>query len=169
MTYDRPDDRDPARASASVTRTDLPQQTEFRLVASPPGTPAGGTPDGAAPDGQRAPTQPVPVVPAPAPARPAPAGPGQPAPGRSARASADSDEDPIPSGMEELQAGWQRVKAAFVDNPRGAVAEAAVLADEAAEALAAALRERRRCAVPCCATRRCLRALPATPATELRR
>jgi hypothetical protein len=53
------------------------------------------------------------------------------------------DDEPLLSGVEELRAGWQRVRIAFVDNPRGAVAEAAGLTDEAAEALAAALRERR--------------------------
>ena len=53
------------------------------------------------------------------------------------------DDEPLLSGMEELRAGWQRARIAFVDNPRGAVAEAAGLADEAAEALAAALRGRR--------------------------
>jgi hypothetical protein len=53
------------------------------------------------------------------------------------------DDEPLLSGVEELRAGWQRARTSFVDNPRGAVAEAAGLADEAAEALAAALRERR--------------------------
>jgi hypothetical protein len=53
------------------------------------------------------------------------------------------DDEPLLSGLEELRAGWQRARMAFVDNPRGAVAEAAGLTDEAAEALAAALRERR--------------------------
>jgi hypothetical protein len=53
------------------------------------------------------------------------------------------DDEPLLAGVEELRAGWQRVRIAFVDNPRGAVAEAAGLTDEAAEALAAALRERR--------------------------
>lgn len=54
-----------------------------------------------------------------------------------------ADDEPLLSGLEELRAGWQRVRIAFVDNPRGAVAEAAGLTDEAAEALAAALREQR--------------------------
>jgi hypothetical protein len=54
-----------------------------------------------------------------------------------------ADDGPLVSGVEELRAGWQRARIAFVDNPRGAVAEAAGLTDEAAEALAAALRERR--------------------------
>jgi hypothetical protein len=53
------------------------------------------------------------------------------------------DDEPLLAGVEELRAGWQRVRIAFVDNPRGAVAEAAGLTDEAAEALAAALREQR--------------------------
>ena len=54
-----------------------------------------------------------------------------------------ADGEPLLPGIEELRAGWQRARTGFVDNPRGAVAEAAGLADEAAEALAAALRERR--------------------------
>jgi hypothetical protein len=58
-------------------------------------------------------------------------------------AHGDMDDEPLLSGMEELRAGWQRARIGFVDNPRGAVAEAAGLADEAAEVLAAALRERR--------------------------
>jgi hypothetical protein len=53
------------------------------------------------------------------------------------------DDEPLLSGVAELRDGWQRARTSFVDNPRGAVAEAAGLADEAAEALAAALRERR--------------------------
>jgi hypothetical protein len=139
MTYDQVDaeDRDrppgPAQGDAAgsgpasvtradlpiVTRTDLPKQTEFRLVA---GT---GAPE--APDDEPAPTVPQPILSI---ARQ----PGRP--------PAD-DDAPLLSGLEELRAGWQRVKASFVDNPRGAVAEAAGLADEAAEALAAVLRERR--------------------------
>jgi hypothetical protein len=55
----------------------------------------------------------------------------------------DVDDEPLLSGLAELRAGWQRARIGFVDNPRGAVAAAAGLADEAAEALAAALRERR--------------------------
>jgi hypothetical protein len=99
--------------------TDLEKQTEFRLVA---GT---GAPE--APDDEPAPTVPQPIL-------SIPRQPGRP--------PAD-DDAPLLRGLEELRAGWQRVKASFVDNPRGAVGEAAGLADEAAEALASALRERR--------------------------
>jgi hypothetical protein len=73
-------------------------------------------------------------------------GDGEPAAPRAGHAASllpDADDAPLLSGVEELRAGWQRARIAFVDNPRGAVAEAAGLADEAAEALAAALRERR--------------------------
>jgi hypothetical protein len=139
MTYDQVDaeDRDrppgPAQGRAAgsgpvsatrtdlpiVTRTDLPRQTEFRLVAG------AGAPESA--DDDPAPTVPQPIV-------SIPRQPGRPPAG---------DDAPLLPDLEELRAGWQRVKASFVDNPRGAVAEAAGLADEAAEALSAALRERR--------------------------
>jgi hypothetical protein len=56
--------------------------------------------------------------------------------------AADDDEGPLAAATGELQAGWQRIKAGFVDNPRGSVAEAAGLVEEAAEMLIATLRER---------------------------
>jgi hypothetical protein len=60
-----------------------------------------------------------------------------------ARVAAFDEDEPLLPGIEELHAGWQRARIAFVDNPRGAVAEAAGLVDEAAEALAAALQQQR--------------------------
>jgi hypothetical protein len=141
MTYDQVDAEDRGRppgsaqgdpagsGPASATRTDLPvaartdppKQTEFRLVS---GTGAPESPDD---DDGPAATVPQPIT-------GVPRQPGRP--------PAD-DDVPLLSGMEELRAGWQRVKASFVDNPRGAVAAAAGLTDEAAEALAASIRERR--------------------------
>ena len=58
------------------------------------------------------------------------------------RAPAGGDETPLVAATGELRAGWQRIKAGFVDNPRGSVAEAAGLVEEAAEMLIATLRER---------------------------
>ena len=52
-----------------------------------------------------------------------------------------ADEEPL-TGADELRAGWQRIKAGFVDNPRGSVAEAAGVVEEATEMLVAALRAR---------------------------
>jgi hypothetical protein len=54
----------------------------------------------------------------------------------------DADDGPLLTGAEELRVGWQRIKAGFVDNPRGSVAEAAAVVEEAAEMLAARLRAR---------------------------
>lgn len=140
MTYDQFDaehrDQPPGQAQgdagpgpASVTpadipiatRTDPPKPTEFRLVS---GTGAPGSREDDDDDG-----------PAPTVAHPVLSVARQPG-----RPPAD-DDLPLLSGMEELRGSWQRVKASFVDNPRGAVSEAAGLADEAADALAAALRE----------------------------
>jgi len=58
-----------------------------------------------------------------------------------ARKPADA-EGPLVAATGELRAGWQRIKAGFVDNPRGSVAEAAGLVEEAGEMLIAELRER---------------------------
>jgi hypothetical protein len=54
----------------------------------------------------------------------------------------DDDEGPLLPGAGELRAGWQRIKAGFVDNPRGSVTEAATVVEEATEMLVAALRAR---------------------------
>jgi hypothetical protein len=68
--------------------------------------------------------------------------PVQPVPTQSKRVPVETDEGPLLTGAEELRVGWQRIKASFVDNPRGSVAEAAVVVEEAAEMLAARLRAR---------------------------
>jgi hypothetical protein len=162
-THDQDDDRDPVpgTTAVSVTRTDIPRQTEFRLVSPAPQPPSEDGPpeaipalalpmepgpaapdDGqpAEPEDQPAITQPNPVLATPAHVEPAPAVAD---PRARAASAARDDDEPLLPGIEELRAGWQRARMAFVDNPRGAVAEAAGLADEAAEALATALRERR--------------------------
>jgi predicted acyl esterase len=58
------------------------------------------------------------------------------------RVQVEADDGPLLTGAEELRAGWQRIKAGFVDNPRGSVAEAAAVVEEAAEMLTARLRAR---------------------------
>jgi hypothetical protein len=63
-------------------------------------------------------------------------------PVRDRRLAADDDEGPLLADTEELRLDWQRIKAGFVDNPRGSVAEAAAVVEEAAEMLAARLRAR---------------------------
>ena len=63
-------------------------------------------------------------------------------PVQSQRTRAETDDGPLLTGAEELRAGWQRIKAGFVDNPRGSVAEAAAVVEEAAEMLVARLRAR---------------------------
>jgi hypothetical protein len=42
----------------------------------------------------------------------------------------------------DLRAGWQRVKAGFVDNPRGSASEAAKVVKETTDLLVSALRAR---------------------------
>ena len=59
-----------------------------------------------------------------------------------ARRVVPSDGGPLLTDTEELAASWSRVKAGFVDNPRGSVAQAANLIEDAAETLVAALRAR---------------------------
>jgi hypothetical protein len=127
--------------------------------APAPGTAASGTPaPGSAAPGAPSPGTAAPGTPSPGAGSPQAASPATPVatvpnatvPNQARRPAAAgdggagiADNEPLLSGLPELRAGWQRAKSAFVDNPRGAVAEAAGLADEAAEALAAALRERR--------------------------
>jgi hypothetical protein len=53
-------------------------------------------------------------------------------------------DDPLIAVTGDQRAGWQRVKAGFVDDPRASVTEAAVLVEEAAGKLATALRDRQR-------------------------
>jgi hypothetical protein len=57
--------------------------------------------------------------------------------------SADPD-GPLLSDADELRTSWQRIQAAFVDDPREAVADAAGLVEHAAQALTSALRQRQR-------------------------
>ncbi|HZZ55177.1 MAG TPA: hypothetical protein VFE26_12945, partial [Trebonia sp.] len=55
--------------------------------------------------------------------------------------SADLD-GPLLSDADELRTSWPRIQAAFVDDPREAVADAAGLVEHAAQALTSALRQR---------------------------
>jgi hypothetical protein len=57
--------------------------------------------------------------------------------------SADLD-GPLLSDADELRTSWPRIQAAFVDDPREAVADAAGLVEHAAQALTSALRQRQR-------------------------
>ena len=170
MTQDQTDDREPVPSftPVSATRTDTPRQTEFRLVSPAPPETDSAEPSPTTP----VPTVPSQARRSGA-GDDARDGVGQLADGEELMPGADADEppaysdmddellpprttthdeppahtdtddEPLLSGLEELRAGWQRARIGFVDNPRGAVAEAAGLADEAAEVLAAALRERR--------------------------
>jgi hypothetical protein len=61
---------------------------------------------------------------------------------RDRRLPADDDEGPLLADTEELRLDWQRIKASFVDNPRGSVAQAASAIDEAIDRLVAALHAR---------------------------
>jgi hypothetical protein len=61
---------------------------------------------------------------------------------RARREAGVDDEAPLAVRADDLGPGWQRAKAGFVDNPRGATTEAASLVEEAAERLVAALRAR---------------------------
>jgi hypothetical protein len=66
----------------------------------------------------------------------------QPVPIKTRRAPADNDEGPLLTDVAELRAGWQQIKARFVEDPHGSVAEAADVVQDAADKLAAALRAR---------------------------
>ena len=81
-------------------------------------------------------------------ARPQPGTPRQPTAPRAAighgiEPSADLD-GPLLSEADELRTSWPRIQAAFVDDPREAVADAAGLVEHAAQALTSALRQRQR-------------------------
>ena len=81
-------------------------------------------------------------------ARPRPGTPRQPttprpATGHGIEPSADLD-GPLLSDADELRTSWPRIQAAFVDDPREAVADAAGLVEHAAQALTSALRQRQR-------------------------
>ncbi len=53
-------------------------------------------------------------------------------------------DGPLLSDADELRTSWPRIQAAFVDDPREAVAAAAGLVEHAAQALTSALRQRQR-------------------------
>ena len=53
-------------------------------------------------------------------------------------------DGPLLSDADELRTSWPRIQAAFVDDPREAVADAAGLVEHAAQALISALRQRQR-------------------------
>jgi hypothetical protein len=53
---------------------------------------------------------------------------------------AASDKALLLAGADELRAGWQMIRAGFIDDPRSSVAEAANVVEKAAEMLVAALR-----------------------------
>jgi hypothetical protein len=63
------------------------------------------------------------------------------APARDAAAGLDG---PLLSDTDELQASWQRIQGAFIDDPREAVADAAGLVEHVGQLLAGALRQRQR-------------------------
>jgi hypothetical protein len=101
---------------------------------------------------QAIPLHPVPSSAIPSQAEPSQAVPSQAAPPkvvpsqaalfREQRETAGGDEGPLLADAGDLRAGWQRVKAGFVDNPRGSVAEAATVVEEAIRMLVAELRAR---------------------------
>jgi hypothetical protein len=65
--------------------------------------------------------------------------------GRKAGIEPSADLDgPLLSDADELRTSWPRIQAAFVDDPREAVADAAGLVEHAAQALTSALRQRQR-------------------------
>jgi hypothetical protein len=65
--------------------------------------------------------------------------------GRKAGVEPSADLDgPLLSDADELRTSWPRIQAAFVDDPREAVADAAGLVEHAAQALTSALRQRQR-------------------------
>jgi hypothetical protein len=84
----------------------------------------------------------IPLQAVPSPTVPSPAVPSQAALFRERRGPVDDDEGPLLPDAGELRAGWQLIKAGFVDNPRGSVTEAATVVEEATEMLVAALRAR---------------------------
>ena len=90
---------------------------------------------------QAIPLQAVPSQPEPSPAVPPQTVPSQAALFRERRRPADGDDElPLLADADELRTGWQKVKAGFVDNPRGSVTEAANIVEEATAMLVAALR-----------------------------
>lgn len=82
--------------------------------------------------------QAVPDTPAPVRAVPA-----QAVPVEDQRPSADDgDEGPLLADTEKLRSDWLVIKAGFIDNPRGSVAQAENVIDEVIDKLVAVLRAR---------------------------
>jgi hypothetical protein len=52
------------------------------------------------------------------------------------------DKAPVLADIDDLRAAWQKIKAGFIDDPRGSAAEAANVVEEATGKLLAALRAR---------------------------
>jgi hypothetical protein len=88
----------------------------------------------------------IPLQAVPSPVVPSPSVPSQAVPFQAAlfreRRGPVDDEGPLLPDAGELRAGWRRIKAGFVDNPRGSVTEAATVVEEAIEMLVATLRAR---------------------------
>jgi len=123
-----PEDTDPAAAEAA--EAEAVRAVTVEPAASEPGPVAPeATELTAAWPRSAGPTGPQPVfVPQPVPVQ--------------ARRTLPGDEGPLLTDADELAVSWSRLKAGFVDNPRGSVAEAATLIEDATETLVAALRAR---------------------------
>ena len=64
--------------------------------------------------------------------------------GWTAQPGASDPDGPLVGDAAGLRASWHRIQAGFVDDPRGSVAQAAMLVEETAETLVAAIHERER-------------------------
>ena len=69
---------------------------------------------------------------------------GQAGGGQAFEPAADQTDGALLADAARLHAGWQRVQAGFVDDPREAVADAADLVEHTAEAFVGALQQRQR-------------------------
>ena len=58
--------------------------------------------------------------------------------------AANATDGPLLVDAADLRASWQRLQAGFVDDPAGALADAAGLVEHAAQALVGALRQRQK-------------------------
>ena len=63
---------------------------------------------------------------------------------RASEPAADQADGALLADGARLRAGWQRVQAGFVDDPRQAVADAADLVEHTAQAFVGVLRQRQR-------------------------
>ena len=64
--------------------------------------------------------------------------------GQAFEPAADQTDGALLADAARLHAGWQRVQAGFVDDPRAAVADAADLVEHTAQAFVGALQQRQR-------------------------